>query len=328
MAVPSMLHHLLLTLTLAAALAPLHGARAAAPESAATARAPRSERIEQCSWNRPGHNPFMGEVVPAIDRYIDIPTPVRQRLKERMQARRYDDIVEIRRDTIRGKADYRPEIRDMHFGWDRVCREVTRSAWNESMRERGLVYCDSGHCILVPTVCRNVSRIERQPSRVAAAPQALSSEAIESDPAAGGAPGVAGDGGDAPPAVTPISSSFAEVVAGVTLPLWPVGEPSDSGGGAIPPGLGGGFPSGPGSAGSPGGGHSGPGGGVSPPVAVGGGELPPTDPGPPLIETPVAPLPEPATWASLFAGLALLVLAERRRQRRTGAPRCATQKRS
>jgi len=29
------------------------------------------------------------------------------------------------------------------------------------MQERGLVYCDSGQCILVPTVCRNVSRITR-----------------------------------------------------------------------------------------------------------------------------------------------------------------------
>jgi hypothetical protein len=324
-----MLHPLLLTLTLAAALAPLHGARAAAPaapESAATTRAPRSERIEQCSWNRPGHNPFMGEVVPAIDRYIDIPTPVRQRLKERMQALRYDDIVEIRRDTIRGKADYRPEIRDMHFGWDRVCREVTRSAWNESMRERGLVYCDSGHCILVPTVCRNVSRIERQPSRVAAAPEAVSSDAIGSDPgAAAVAPAaLVAEGADAgPPAVAAADPSFAEVVAGLTTPLWPIGDPAGGGGGGGDGGGAGcGGPGGPSNPGS-----RGPGIPVLPPAVGGDGELP-VDPGTPQIDTPVTPVPEPATWASLGAGLLLVALAERRRQRRTGAPRCATQKRS
>ena len=127
------------------------------------------ERVDHCSWDRPGHNPFMGDVVAAIDRYTEIPTPVRMRLKQRMQARQYDDLVDIRRDEIRGRARYEPAIRDMHFGIDRVCRQVSRAGWTAQMHERGLVYCEAGHCILVPTVCRNVSRIERLPSAVAAA---------------------------------------------------------------------------------------------------------------------------------------------------------------
>ena len=74
-----------------------------------------------------------------------------------MDRRDYDDLVVIRRDSITGNADYRPTIRDMHFGTRAVCRSVTRTSWTASMQERGLVYCDSGNCILVPTVCRNVS---------------------------------------------------------------------------------------------------------------------------------------------------------------------------
>jgi len=131
---------------------------------AATAQVPRMARVSTCSWDRPGHDAFTGDVVAAIDRYIDIPTPVRITLKQRMQTRDYDDLVDIRRDSISGRVRYEPTIRDMHFGVDRVCNHVTRERWTAQMHERGLVYCESGHCILVPTVCRNVSRIERRPS--------------------------------------------------------------------------------------------------------------------------------------------------------------------
>ena len=103
----------------------------------------------------------MGDVVAAVDRYQDIPMAVRNTLKARMAARRYDEIVSIRRDAIVGKARYAPAIRQMHFGSGQVCASVDRSAWTPSAQERGLVYCEAGHCILVPTVCRNVSRITR-----------------------------------------------------------------------------------------------------------------------------------------------------------------------
>jgi PEP-CTERM motif len=314
--------HILLRLAPNSLLWPLLALAALAPAAAAAtepaARAPRMERVAHCSWDRPGHNPFMGEVVPAIDRYTEIPTPVRQRLKERMQARRYDDLVEIRRDSIRGKHDYGSEIRDMHFALDRVCSQVTRRAWTDAMRERGLVYCDSGHCILVPTVCRNVSRIERRSAAAAANESASSAEALAFDPPAVGAPGPAGDGAD----------SFAAGAGSPATALLSDGVASDGGllGGddTAPPGsftsggavAGGGLGS---SLGGPGGGipsgRDGSSGGLG--VGV---ELP----------TVTAPVPEPATWASMVLGLLALTVATRRqrRQGRSGAPRCATQKRS
>ena len=114
-----------------------------------------------CNWRAPGDNPFMGDVVAAVDRYRDIPIAVRNTLKARMTERRYDEIVSIRRDAIVGKARYATAIQDMHFGTGQVCASVDRSAWAANAQERGLVYCEAGHCILVPTVCRNVSRITR-----------------------------------------------------------------------------------------------------------------------------------------------------------------------
>ena len=218
---------------------------AAASALAAVTWAPRFERLQSCSWDRPGHNPFTGDVVAAIDRYVDIPTAVRVRLKQRMQAREYDELVDIRRDDIKGREHYEPTIRDMHFGSDRVCRQVTRARWTQRMHERGLVYCEQGHCILVPTVCRNVSRIDRRPALVASAPVADPGTAPLHFAAPSAWPTEAGTDRSAMPRA---SSSVGEAVAGVVEPgapaatdgaaapglwwLWPAGPSSPWGGAA------------------------------------------------------------------------------------------------
>lgn len=143
--------------------------------------------VAHCSWDHPGLRPFMGDVVGAVDRYKDIPAPVRARLKQRMAERQYDEFVEIRRDAIIGQVRYEPGIREMHFGDGRVCAVVTRSKWTPAMRERGLVYCEGEHCILVPTVCRNVSRIKRRVFAAASAPAPRrSEEPVASVPQGGG----------------------------------------------------------------------------------------------------------------------------------------------
>ncbi|MBB1162883.1 MHFG family PEP-CTERM protein [Aquariibacter albus] len=138
---------------------------------------PRPATLERCSWDRPGHRPYSGRVPAAVDRYTDLPGDVRARLKARMAEHDYDDMVEIRRDSIAGLRLYAPDIRDMHFAEGQVCRSVSRDRWTDAMVERGLVYCEADACILVPTVCRNVSRITRQPEKV------LSNE-VEVPPAA------------------------------------------------------------------------------------------------------------------------------------------------
>lgn len=115
--------------------------------------------VATCSWDRPGLDPFMGDVVSAVDRYTDIPADVRATLKARMFARQYDEVAVITRDEIKGEFFY-SDLRDMHFGDGRICRRVSRN-WPSGLVERGLVYCEEGHCLIVPTVCRNVSRITR-----------------------------------------------------------------------------------------------------------------------------------------------------------------------
>lgn len=139
-----------------------------------------------CSWDKPGQNPFMGDVVNAIDRYHDIPKDVRDTLKKRMAKRQYDDIATIKRDNIVGSknATY-SNLRDMHFGSGNICKTITRAKWTTNTTERGLVYCEKNHCIIVPTVCRNVSRVtkkEEAPLEFETAAGPTKEEPVESPP--------------------------------------------------------------------------------------------------------------------------------------------------
>lgn len=117
-----------------------------------------------CSWDRPGHNPYTGSTAAAIDRYTDIPEAVRSTLKRRIEEHQPDDEVAITRDAIGGKRQYNAAIRDMHFGSASVCGNVTRGKWAAGRSEPGAVYCVDQHCILVPQICGNISRISRQPT--------------------------------------------------------------------------------------------------------------------------------------------------------------------
>ncbi len=193
----------------------------------AAAMAASAATLPVCSWDRPGVNVFQGDTVAAVDRYADIPAPARARLKQRMAARQYDEVAAIRRDSIEGRHRY-SDLRDMHFGAGQVCRSVTRDKWADGAVERGLVYCEDGHCLIVPTVCRNVSRVTRLPapppaaaaagganggdaSTAAAAQDELPFDAPGAGPVAGAGPSRSGGGGSVrlrrPPGAGPASAT-------------------------------------------------------------------------------------------------------------------------
>lgn len=130
-----------------------------------------------CSWDRPGANRYTGSSAAAIERYTDIPEQVRNTLKRRIAEHQSDDQVRITRDAIVGKNQYEPGIRDMHFGAASVCGSVTRSKWAEQRQEPGAVYCVGEHCILVPRICGNISRITRLPTAGMAAARPLGAPA-------------------------------------------------------------------------------------------------------------------------------------------------------
>lgn len=286
--------------------------------------------IARCSWDHPGADAFMGAVPAAVDRYTDIPAEVRERLKARMERRDFDEMATIRRDSITGRYRYENQIRDMHFGTGRVCRSVTRSKWAPDAVERGLVYCEAEHCIIVPTVCRNVSRVTRLPGPGTEA-QAGGMDVLPGV-FADGPPGAGTPQGDARPLAAAENPDGPVLVfdppgAGTSVPvaLEPLppgtGPVTGIGGGGMPvegP-IGGGLPGGGGlpeivpGAPPPGGGSQGPlpGGGSG--IAVPPGVLPIG--GGTVGGGGVPPIPEPSTWMLWLSGLGAIVLLARRRQR-------------
>lgn len=254
---------------------------------------------DTCSWDRPGVNPYMGDVVGAVDRYTDIPLDVRQRLKERMAKREYDDLVSIRRDAIvseRGQ-QYNAAIRDMYFGAGSICHTVSRDAWTPAMEERGLVYCERNLCVLVPTVCRNVSRIARR----GVSPEHAEGpdEAFAAIPPVGVAPEVSMAGSPAVPMAGPGSPLGGDGVRSFTQAA-AVG--TEGGVGLMADGAN------TGSSAGGGGGGSAAGSTQLAPVSPGSVQVPSSTSTPTLLPIITDAVPEPETWDLLLAGLATLVV--------------------
>ena len=279
--------------------------------------------MPSCSWDSPGTNPYRGELATAVDRYTDIPAATRAALKARINQRRYDDIAVIGRNHITGDWRYEAEIRDMHFGNGRLCRKVTRQRWLAQAEERGLVYCEGAHCVIVPTVCRNVSRVTRREAvskvgataadnPVAAAGNGVAAqqltllpentelqfEAPAAGPASGGGAGALAwtgpaamtlaDPGSTTPGLVPMGSGAAAAQAPVAVAMaMPVPEPAAAtGSGSFNDGLTG-APAQPMS--------------PLPPSGGGWGGLPAV-----VFDAPAAPVPEPATGLLMSLGLAVL----------------------
>ncbi len=288
----------------------------------AAALAVSAGSLPVCSWDRPGHNPFKGDTVAAVDRYADIPAPVRAALKQRMAKHQYDEIAAIRRDSIEGRHSY-SELRDMHFGQGQVCRTVTRDKWAPDAVERGLVYCESGHCLIVPTVCRNVSRVTRLPLAPAAAGTGAAGEAgtaaapqdeLLFDPPAAGPAAADSPAGSTPGHVSQpaVASAGSPSFAGLSTvdPVSAFAQPASVA--SLPPSGGGGNPIYP----------------LESSGQIGSTPLPLVPLNPPdkpftgvLPAPPLAPVPEASTYALMALGLGLVVMAARRRRAATAPAR-------
>lgn len=230
-----------------------------------------------CSWDNPGANPYRGSVPAAVHSYQDIPLEVRNRLQARMERRQFDEVATIRRDSITGKNDY-VDLRDMHFGGNRLCQTVSREKWTDQSVERGLVYCEDTHCLIVPTVCNNVSRVTRIKRLEPLPPVAPKAEGPPLTPYVA-----------VPPPSAPLT--FSEKAEPGIPPVPPLVDPTPRG--YVPPYL-------------------------PPYAPRGGDpwwhpSFPP--PSREIIYVPiVVEIPEPSTWAMILSGLAAILWVSRRKK--------------
>lgn len=248
-----------------------------------------------CAWDHPGRDPFIGDLTQALDHYRDIPADARKQLKLRMASHDYDDVVVITRDSIEGRQSYGSRITGMHFGAGRVCGSVTRDRWDVQHREAGLVYCAGQHCVLVPSVCRNLSRIVPRGGPGPGHPQSPP-ELVFEPPGAISPPVPPASTPDLPPTlVSPPVGIPPSLVPPVALPpAFPappdapppllVDTPPD-----IPPRL------------------------TPPPEVFWPPALPP-EYAPPGVGVPAPPVPEPQSWILLILGAAALAFWFTRRR--------------
>jgi hypothetical protein len=254
------------------------------------AAAMASAAANGCSWAHPGANPYRGAPEAVLADFA-MSDETRRQLRALMVARRFTDVVTITRDRIHGQHEY-SDLRQMHSGHGQVCHgSVDRSAWSAKHEERGLVYCVGETCVVVPTVCNNVSLVTRKPEQEPL--QSGADESIEVSPAAGPTPSSSSDIASAEiPDSGPIDISPAAGVPGSFDE--PPGD--GSGGGGVPnPPLGGdgGF------------------------ICCSSGPTGPSGPGTPPVGPPVPPIssvPEAPAWSLLLAGLALAGVIGRRRR--------------
>lgn len=177
-----------------------------------------------CSWDHPGRNPYRGSIAAAIDRYTDIAPAIASTLKRRMTENQPDDNVIITRDAITGREIYGPQIRAMHFGAASVCASVTRDGWSASRQEPAKVYCVGQVCILVPRICGNISRITRleAPSRGKAAYYAAPAAARPQDGPAPMRHSPATATQPAPAPIAPLHSGLRPEVVAAPAPETPL----------------------------------------------------------------------------------------------------------
>ncbi len=253
-----------------------------------------------CSWAHPGANPYRGDPAAALADF-DLPAGTRRKLHALMAAHQTTDVATITRDAMIGHAgaEY-ADLREMHSGHGQVCHgAVDRSAWSARRRERALVYCADGACVVVPTICNNVSMVTRKPEDTVASGPPPDDTPIDITPAAGP------PGQSSPESGPP--DSFAGAGPGTIADSAPPGDVTTGGipPGDLPPGGGGGgagdSPPLIGPPGSGGGSDSGSGGG-------GGGGCcivsPPTP--------PTSAVPEPSGPMLWLCGLVATFVAQRR----------------
>ena len=239
-----------------------------------------------CSWAHPGANPYRGDPVRVLADF-DMPEATRAKLRALMQSHRTSDMATITRDDIVGASGAYIDLREMHSGGGHVCRGmVDRSAWSATRRERGLVYCADDACVIVPTICNNVSLVSRKPERVAV----LDDSPIDIEPAAGPRAAPPDTSTTPSPAEGPLQ--FLQPTGGGDVPALPGAPGGERGSGGVPvpgpPPIGGGFP------------------------CCDTGPAFPIGPGPPGAPPVTSAVPEVPTGSLLVAGLVLLAALRRR----------------
>lgn len=120
-----------------------------------------------CVWANPGADPYrghgMGKVEAALNNY-KFPYPVKQELLRKIRRIDNDAVLTINSRGYSATGGEARNLRDMHFGKNRLCNgAVDTSKWEPGREETALIYCSGTYCVAIPIVCGNISRVDFYP---------------------------------------------------------------------------------------------------------------------------------------------------------------------
>jgi PEP-CTERM putative exosortase interaction domain len=121
-----------------------------------------------CMWTNPGAAPYRASVVESTTAAVanyDIPQYAKAELVAKVRRLEPDALVVITRDSLYSSQGKAYNLRDMHWGSGVCYGSVNRSKWREDQAESAFVYCSDNHCIAIPIICGNVSRIDFVPNK-------------------------------------------------------------------------------------------------------------------------------------------------------------------
>jgi len=117
-----------------------------------------------CDWNNPGSNPYRGASIYSAVQSYGFPKESTDEIVWKIKANMTDAVIYVKRDSIESPFGIASNLRDMHFGNNKRCNgKVIRNNWNSLDEKPALVYCSSQHCVAIPVVCGNISRIDYRP---------------------------------------------------------------------------------------------------------------------------------------------------------------------
>lgn len=118
--------------------------------------------LDNCDWTNPGLDSFRnggGNLGDAIYR-LPIDIEDKRKLTTLVEKKDYVEMATITQKGIEGFYYKYDNLRYMAFGRNKICRNVKMN-WEPARVERGLVYCTPKVCVIIPTVCNNISLIDR-----------------------------------------------------------------------------------------------------------------------------------------------------------------------
>lgn len=113
-----------------------------------------------CAWDPSKQAAYEGDPAALVARFQDLPRAAREGLQSRMAAHRFDELVQIEREGVRGAQRYGHELSGLQTG-SGVCATPDLSRWDDAQAEPALAYCEGRHCILVTINGHHSLRVER-----------------------------------------------------------------------------------------------------------------------------------------------------------------------